>query len=81
MLTNAKLFYQKSFQRVNCSLTLCASQLRMDFSTCAFILPIAVNNLMKSKISKHCGNLTDSQKPSATLFIPCVSISTQLKKC
>ena len=53
----------------------------MDFLTCAFILPIVLNNLINSKSPKHCGNSTDLQKQTATPFVPCVSFSTQLKDC
>ena len=63
------------------SLILCARQLKMDFLTCAFILPIVLNNLINSKSSKHCGNSTDLQKQTATSFVPSVSFSTQLKEC
>ena len=51
----------------------------MDFPTCAFILPIVLNNLTNSKSSKHCRNLTDFQKQTATPFVPSISISTHLK--
>ena len=53
----------------------------MDFLTCAFILPIVMNNLSYSKSSKHCGNSTDLEKQTVTPFVPSVSISTQLKDC
>ena len=53
----------------------------MDFLTCAFILPIILHNLINSKSSKHCGNSTDLQKQTATLFVPSVPFSTQLKDC
>ena len=53
----------------------------MDFLTCAFILPIVLNNLINSKSSKHCGNSTDLQKQTATPFVPSVPFSTQLKDC
>ena len=50
----------------------------MDFLTCAFILPVVMNNLIYSKSSKHCRNSTDFEKQTATPFLPSVSISTQL---
>ena len=50
----------------------------MDFLTCAFILPVVINNLIYSKSSKHCRNSTDFEKQTATPFLPSVSISTQL---
>ena len=53
----------------------------MDFLTCAFILPVVMNNLIYSKSTKHCGNLANFEKETATLFVPSVSISTQLKGC
>ena len=53
----------------------------MDFLTCAFILTIVLNNLINYKLSKHCGNSTDSQKQTATPFVPSISFSTQLKDC
>ena len=53
----------------------------MDFLTCAFILPIVLNNLINSKSSKHYGNSTDLQKQTATPFVPSVPFSTQLKDC
>ena len=53
----------------------------MDFLTCAFILPIVMNNLSYSKSSKYCGNSTDLEKQTVTPFVPSVSISTQLKDC
>ena len=40
-----------------------------------------MNNLIYSKSTKHCGNLADFEKETATLFVPSVSISTQLKGC
>ena len=53
----------------------------MDFLTCAFILPIIMNNLSYSRSSKRCGNSTDFEKQTATPFVANVSISTQLKDC
>ena len=53
----------------------------MEFPTCAFILFIVLNNLTKSKSSKHCGNSTDLQKQTATPYVPSVFISTRLKDC
>ena len=63
------------------SLILWARQLRMDSLTCAFILPIVLNNLINSKSSKHCGNSTDLQKQTATPFVRSMPFSTQLKDC
>ena len=56
-----------------------ARQLRMDLLTCAFILPIVLNDLVNSKSLKHCGNSTDFQKETSIPFFPSVSFSTQLK--
>ena len=53
----------------------------MDFLTCAFLLPIVLNNLINSKSSKHCGNSTDLQKQTATPSVPTMPFSTQLKDC
>ena len=53
----------------------------MDFLTCAFILPIVLNNLINSKPSKYRGNSTYLQKQTATTFVPSVPFSTQLKDC
>ena len=53
----------------------------MDFLTCAFILPIIMNNLSYSRSLKRCGNSTDFEKQTATPFVANVSISTQLKDC
>ena len=53
----------------------------MDFLTCAFLLPIVLNNLINSKSSKHCGNSTDLQKQTPTPLVPSVPFSTQLKDC
>ena len=51
----------------------------MDFLTCAVILPTVLNNLIYSKSCKHCENLTDFKKQTATPFAPSVSFSTQVK--
>ena len=53
----------------------------MYFLTCAFILPVVLNNLIYSKSSKHCANSADFEKQTATFFVPSVSFSTQLKDC
>ena len=53
----------------------------MDLLTCAFILPVVMNNLIYSKSTKHCGSLENFEKETATLFVPSMSISTQLKGC
>ena len=38
-------------------------------------------HLYNSKSSKHCGNLTDLQKQTATPFVPSMSISTHPNNC
>ena len=79
-MEGADLYIFGNFVNIK-SLILCARQLGMDFLTCAFILPIVMNNLSYCKLSKQCGNSTDFKKQTATPFVPSVSISTQLKDC
>ena len=79
-MEGADLYIFGNFVNIK-SLILCARQLGMDFLTCAFILPIVMNNLSYCKLSKQCGNSTDFKKQAAAPFVPSVSISTQLKDC
>ena len=53
----------------------------MDILTCVFLKNKFLNNINKSKSSKHCENLNDLKNPTAAPIVPSVPIPTQVRDC